>query len=118
MNQRKLNIKREKYTNRAHYNVRSKAAGKPRVVVFRSLKHIYAQLIDDVAGKTLCSASTLNNPAVSGDKTACAKVVGQELAQKALQAGIVEVCFDRGRFLYHGRVAALADGLREGGLKV
>lgn len=89
----------------------------PRVSVFRSLKQIYAQIIDDAGQKTLVSFSSLQLKG-SGDKTTVAKAVGVELAKKAQQAGIEAACFDRGPFLYHGRVKALAEGLREGGLKI
>lgn len=89
----------------------------PRVSVFRSLNQIYGQLIDDTQGTTLVSASSLELK-VKGSKKEVAKKVGQELARKALEKGIDSVRFDRGRFLYHGRVAAFADGLRESGLKV
>ncbi len=90
----------------------------PRVSVFRSLKQIYAQIINDVNHSTLVSCSSLDLKSVSGDKTAVAHSVGIELAKRAKEKGIDSVVFDRGKFLYHGRVKALADGLREGGLKV
>ncbi len=90
----------------------------PRVSVFRSLKHIYAQVIDDNQQKTLASCSSLDLENVTGDKKAVAQAVGQELAKRALQHGIKEVVFDRGSFLYHGRVKALAEGLRDGGLQL
>ena len=94
---------------------------RPRLCVYRSSKNISAQIIDDVNGKTLCSASSLDKElkaelAYGGNKEA-AKKVGEALAKRALAAGITEVCFDRGGFLYHGRVAELADGAREAGLK-
>ena len=89
-----------------------------RVSVYRSLNYIYGQLIDDVAGKTLASCSSLELKGVKGDKRDVAKAVGLELAKKAAQQGVSSVRLDRGRFLYHGRVQAFADGLREGGLKV
>jgi large subunit ribosomal protein L18 len=90
----------------------------PRVAVFRSLSEIYAQLIDDNEGKTLASASSLTLKKASGDKKEVAFSVGKELARKALEKGVQQACFDRGRFLYHGRVKSLADGLREGGLNI
>ncbi len=93
--------------------------GRPRLAIFKSLKHIYAQVIDDLAGRTLCAASSreaLTGASASGN-AASAKVVGQALAAKAKAAGITEVSFDRGGFRYHGRVKALADAAREGGLK-
>jgi len=90
----------------------------PRVSVFRSLSNISAQIIDDNAHATLVSCSSLELKNLKGDKKAVAKQVGQELAKKAQEKGITEAVFDRGRFLYHGRVKALAEGLREGGLKI
>ena len=89
----------------------------PRVSVFRSLNQIYAQIIDDVAGSTLVSCSSLSIKA-EGSKTEVAAVVGAELAKRALEKGIKKVAFDRGGSLYHGRVKALAEGLRQGGLQV
>lgn len=92
---------------------------RPRLAIFKSLNHIYAQVIDDLAGKTLASASTRDS-GLKLEKTgnsAAAKAVGTALAQKAKAAGVSEVAFDRGGFRYHGRVKALADGAREGGLK-
>lgn len=118
MNQKKLQKNRERRANRVHYKVQLSAAGKPRIVVFRSLSHIYAQIIDDLAGKTLAASSTLLLKNNEGDKTVKAHLVGVDLAKKALQAGITEACFDRGRYLYHGRVKSLAEGLREAGLKI
>jgi large subunit ribosomal protein L18 len=97
--------------------------GRPRLSVFRSLKHTYAQLIDDARGVTLVSASTLNEDVKAemgnGDhtKTDESKAVGKVLARRALEQGIKKVCFDRGGYLYHGRVRALADAAREGGLE-
>jgi large subunit ribosomal protein L18 len=106
-----------------HRRVRGKVAGtpeRPRLAVFRSLQHIYVQVIDDEAGQTLASASTLE-PAlrgkVDGTKTEEAKLVGRTVAERARSKGIESVVFDRGGFLYHGRVAALADAAREAGLK-
>lgn len=94
--------------------------GRPRVAVFRSARHIYAQLIDDTEGVTLCSASTLC-PEIKAqdlsDKKAEAEAVGRLLAVRALEADVKDVVFDRGGYLYHGRVAALADGARAGGLE-
>ncbi len=97
---------------------RFKETDRPRISVFRSLTHIYAQLIDDQTGKTLASCSSLVLKEMSGDKTARAHAVGKELAQRAKQAGVESAVFDRGRFKFHGRVKALAEGLREGGLQV
>ena len=92
---------------------------KPRLVVFRSLNHIYAQIIDDVAGHTLVAMSTKAKDEVFEGKTKTEKSreVGLKLAKKAIEAGIAEICFDRAGFRYHGRVKALADAAREGGLK-
>ncbi|MFH1831336.1 MAG: 50S ribosomal protein L18 [bacterium] len=88
----------------------------PRVTVFRSLKNMYVQIVDDSQGKTLLSSSTLTLAEISGDKKEAAKQVGIDLGKKAVAAGITKIFFDRGRFLYHGRVQALAEGLRESGL--
>jgi large subunit ribosomal protein L18 len=106
---------------RRHLRVRKKVHGsaeQPRLVVTRSAKNTFAQLIDDAVGNTVVSASTLDESirTGSGDKTAKAKQVGALLAQRAVQAGIGAAVFDRGGYAYHGRVAALADGAREGGL--
>jgi large subunit ribosomal protein L18 len=90
----------------------------PRVSIFRSLKNIYAQIIDDTAQKTVVSCSSLELEGLKGDKKTVAHAVGKELAKRAQQQGIETVVFDRGQFIYHGRVQAIADGLREGGLKI
>ncbi|NBQ16851.1 50S ribosomal protein L18 [bacterium] len=90
----------------------------PRVSVFRSLKHMAAQIIDDSAGVTLVGCSTLEFKDVSGDKTERATQIGVELAKRALEKGIKQVCFDRGSYLYHGRVKAFAEGMRSGGVKI
>ncbi len=101
--------------------IRKKVSGTslvPRLSVFRSNKQIYAQLIDDSTGKTLAAASSFNNKAVEGkNKSDQAGVVGKEVAEKAIKAGITTVVFDRNGYLYHGRVKQLADSAREGGLK-
>ncbi len=110
---------------RRHMRVRAKVNGttaRPRLNVFRSSAHIYAQIIDDVAGHTLVSASDLEDEVQqkAGDgaaKAARATAVGQVVAERAKAAGIDSVIFDRGGFLYHGRVKAVADGAREGGLR-
>ena len=108
---------------RRHLRVRKKVGGtasRPRLVVIRSARHMFAQIVDDTAGRTLAAASTME-PAIraaEGDKTAKARQVGELLAQRAAQAGIEAVVFDRGGYRYHGRVAALADGARDGGLKL
>jgi large subunit ribosomal protein L18 len=104
---------------RRHLRVRKKIEGsaeRPRLVVTRSARNTFAQLIDDKAGNTLASASTLEIRGGDGDKSAKAKQVGALLAERAVQAGISAAVFDRGGYAYHGRVAALADGAREGGL--
>ncbi|MCA9769981.1 50S ribosomal protein L18 [Candidatus Dependentiae bacterium] len=90
----------------------------PRVSVFRSAKHMYAQLIDVAEGKTLASCSSLQLKEFKGDKKVIAHEVGKELAQRAKKVGATAAVFDRGAYLYHGRVEALAQGLREGGLKI
>ena len=99
--------------------LRARAAGKPRLSVHRSGRHIYAQVIDDAAGKTLAAASTLDKEVKS--KTAATKdgaaAVGKAIADRAKKAGVSSVVFDRGGFLFHGRVKALADAAREGGLE-
>jgi large subunit ribosomal protein L18 len=95
-------------------------SGRTRLTVFRSSKHIYAQLIDDATGQTLAAASSLEKPTREGAKTGAnidaAKVVGKLVAERAKEKGIKDVVFDRGGYLYHGRVKALADAAREGGL--
>ena len=106
---------------RRHARVRGKISGtaeRPRLSVFRSENNIYAQIIDDVAGKTLCSASTVEKSFEgNGSNVEAAKKVGEAIAQRAKDKGIENVVFDRGGYIYHGRVQALADGAREGGLK-
>ncbi len=97
------------------------SGGRPRLSVFRSAQHIYAQVIDDVQGRTLASASSLDkevrksNP--KGGDVKAAEVVGKLVAERAVKSGVKDVSFDRGGYLYHGRVKALAEGAREGGLK-
>ncbi|MBP3209060.1 MAG: 50S ribosomal protein L18 [Oscillospiraceae bacterium] len=104
-----------------HNRVRGKISGtpeRPRLCVFRSENHIYAQIIDDVAGNTLVSASTVEKGFEGlGSNCDAAKKVGVTVAERALKKGIEEVVFDRGGYIYHGRVQALAEGAREGGLK-
>mgnify|MGYP002724616522 CR=1 FL=1 len=107
--------------SRRHLRLRKKIVGdaaRPRLVVSRSSRHIVAQIVDDSIGQTLASASTLESDlrAADGDKTAKAKRVGELVAERAKSAGIEAVVFDRGGNKYHGRVAAVADGAREGGL--
>ena len=106
---------------RRHIRVRKKVSGtpgRPRLVVTRSARHVVAQIVDDTKGHTLASASTMEVGlrGASDDKTAKARKVGQLVAERAKQAGVDTVVFDRGGNKYHGRVAALADGAREGGL--
>jgi large subunit ribosomal protein L18 len=114
---------RNEARKRRHARVRRKIVGTsnvPRLSVFRSLKHIYAQIIDDDAGSTLVSASTLDADVrgqVDGlNKVQQAELVGKRLAEKALLKGVTRVVFDRGGYVYHGRVKALAEASREGGL--
>jgi len=99
--------------------LRSRASGKPRLSVHRSGRHIYAQVIDDSAGKTLAAASTLDKDirGKTGATTDGAAAVGKAVAERAKKAGVSQVVFDRGGFLFHGRVKALADAAREGGLE-
>ncbi|WP_061960960.1 50S ribosomal protein L18 [Demequina flava] len=106
---------------RRHFRLRKKISGttaRPRLVVTRSSRHMVAQIVDDTVGKTLASASTLEADvrSLDGDKTAKATKVGELVAERAKAAGIESVVFDRGGNKYHGRVAAVADGAREGGL--
>ena len=106
---------------RRHLRVRKKVSGtteRPRLVVTRSTRHIVVQVVDDIAGRTVASASSLEADlrTLDGDKTAKAKRVGELVAERAKAAGVSSVVFDRGGNRYHGRVAAVADGAREGGL--
>ena len=105
---------------RVRQAIRKAGAGRARLSVFRSSKHIYAQVIDDTAGHTLAAASSmekdLREKLKTGADTAAAAEVGKLLAERAVKAGVKDVVFDRGGYLYHGRVKALADGAREGGL--
>ena len=106
---------------RRHARVRKNISGtaeRPRLNVYRSLNHIYAQVIDDVKGVTLVAASSMDKDFDGyGGNVEAAKKVGAKVAEKALAAGIKQVVFDRGGYVYHGRVAALAEGAREGGLE-
>lgn len=106
----------ERRRRRVRTALRNRAGGKPRLSVHRTGKHIYAQVIDDAAGKTVASASTLGVKG-SGANVDAAKQVGSEIAAAAKKAGVTTVVFDRGGFLFHGRVKALADAAREGGLE-
>jgi large subunit ribosomal protein L18 len=108
--------------NRRHFRVRKRISGstaRPRLVVTRSARHIYAQIVDDTRGHTLVSASTLDPSlrTAEGDKRSAATAVGTLIAERAKAAGVETVVFDRGGRKYHGRIAALADGAREAGLR-
>ena len=109
----------QKRRQRVRTALRAKGSLRPRLSVHRSGRHIYAQVIDDEAGKTLASASTLEKDVRSATGATCdaAVGVGKRLAERATQAGVTKVIFDRGGFLFHGRVKALADGAREAGLE-
>ena len=114
-----MKLSTEQKRKRRHRRVRGRvhgSAARPRLCVFRSSKGIYAQVIDDDTGVTLASASTLVLDGASGSKSEKAAEVGKLVAQRAREAGIAKVVFDRGGYLYHGRVKALAEGAREGGL--
>ena len=107
--------------SRRHVRVREKirgSAARPRLAVFRSLTHIYAQLVDDDAGRTLAAASSKEAKEAKGKRTESAKNVGTLLGDRAKAKGVTEVVFDRGGYRYHGRVKALADGVRAAGVKV
>ena len=117
MNIKKIQQKRQRRAMRVRAKLVSKSL-KPRVSVFRSLNHIYAQIIDDSKQQTLVSSSSVVLKLEKLDKKSMAKAVGIDLAKKAINANIHDVCFDRGSYLYHGRVLSLAEGLREGGLKL
>jgi len=111
---------RDRRRKRLRYSLRQKAGGRLRLSVFRSSKHIYAQVIDDAAGRTMAAASSLDKAVRealhTGADKAAAAAVGKLVAERAIAAGIKDVVFDRGAYLYHGRVKALADAAREGGL--
>jgi large subunit ribosomal protein L18 len=108
---------------KVHYRIRKKMLGtpeRPRLNIYRSLNHIYAQVVDDLHGQTLVSASTVEGAKASkrtGGNVAAAKEVGKKVAERAKEKGISKVVFDRGGYLYHGRVKALADAAREAGLQ-
>ena len=106
----------ERRRRRVRTALRNRAGGRPRLSVHRTGKHIYAQIIDDAAGKTLAAASTLGATA-SGANVAAATQVGKDIAEAGKKVGVTTVVFDRGGFLFHGRVKALADAAREGGLE-
>ena len=111
---------RERRRDRLRFQLRKKAGGRPRLSVFRSGKHIYAQIIDDVNGVTLATASSLDKGLRTALRTgadkAAATAVGKLVAERAVAAGVTAVVFDRGSYLYHGRVQALAEAARESGL--
>jgi large subunit ribosomal protein L18 len=112
--------KRNAIRQRIHSRIRRKLSGsseRPRLNVYRSLNHIYAQVIDDAKGETILSASTLSAKLKTGGNVAAAKEVGKLVAERALEKGIKKVVFDRGGYLYHGRIKALADAAREAGLE-
>jgi len=106
----------ERRRRRVRSALKARANGRPRLSVHRTGKHIYAQIIDDAQGRTLAAASTLGDKA-SGANVAAAAKVGKEIAAAAKKAGVTTVVFDRGGYLFHGRVKALADAAREGGLE-
>ncbi len=111
---------KDQIRQRIHKRIRRRVAGtaqRPRLAVFRSLKHIYAQVIDDGAGRTLAAASSDEKGGENGGYVAGAKAIGKLVAERAQQKGVEAVVFDRGGYLYHGRVKALADAAREAGLK-
>lgn len=114
-------IEKKEIRNRIHRRIRRKLQGtpeRPRLAVFRSVAHIYAQIIDDAAGKTLVSASSVDKGAkIGGGNVAAAKTIGKLVADRAKEKGIVRVVFDRGGYQYHGRVKALAEAAREAGLE-
>ena len=119
-----MSVKREVARKKRHFRVRKKVTGtpdKPRLNVYRSVKHIYAQIVDDYSGITLTAASSidkeLKGKVSTGGNIEAAKTVGQLVAKRAADKGINQIVFDRGGYLYHGRVKALADAVREGGLK-
>ena len=108
------NIKRQ---NRVRKKLKARSVNKVRLTVFRSSRHIYAQIVDDAAGKTLASASSLiKDSKVNGSNIEAATKVGTLIGERSIEAGIKDVFFDRGKYKYHGRVKALAEGAREAGL--
>jgi len=116
-------ISKDKVRRRVHQRIRQRMSGsseRPRLNVYRSLNHIYAQVIDDNTGKTIASASTVQGKKGSkktGGNVASAKEIGKTIAQRAQEKGVKRVVFDRGGYLYHGRIKALADAAREAGLE-
>ena len=119
-----LKVSRNAHRQQVHRRVRQRVLGtpvRPRLCVYRSLDHIYAQVIDDQGGRTLASASSLDKGMRStlkgGGNIAAAKLVGKAIAERAVAAGVRQVVFDRGGYMYHGRIEALANAARESGLK-
>jgi large subunit ribosomal protein L18 len=114
-------IEKKEIRNRIHQRIRRKLRGtaeRPRLAVFRSVAHIYVQVIDDAEGKTLVSASSVDKGAkTNGGNLAAAKTIGKTVAERAKAKGITKVVFDRGGYLYHGRIKALADAARAAGLE-
>ena len=117
MSKTRFTNSRESLRTRRHFRVRKKVNGtseRPRFVIYRSLKHIYAQLVDDVSQRTIM---TVTDSGLEGKRVEKSAEVGKRIAQKAKEAGVTRVVFDRGGYKYHGRVKAVADGAREGGLE-
>jgi large subunit ribosomal protein L18 len=117
-----IKLSRDKHRRKIHKRLRQRLAGtpeRPRLAVYRSLNHIYAQVIDDRAGRTLVAASTVEKASgtSSGGNLGGAKAIGKLVAERALSKGIKQVVFDRGGYLYHGRVKAVAEAAREAGLE-
>ena len=117
-----MKLSKQDRRQRLRFRIRKTVSGtvqRPRLAVFRSNKEIYAQLIDDVSGKTITAASSRDKDidATKANKVEAAKLVGKAIAEKAVKAGVDTISFDRGGYLYHGRVKSLAEGVREGGLK-
>ncbi|MBT4473089.1 MAG: 50S ribosomal protein L18 [Ulvibacter sp.] len=117
-----MKLSKQDRRQRLRFRIRKTVSGtvqRPRLAVFRSNKEIYAQLIDDVSGKTITAASSRDKDidATKANKVEAAKLVGKAIAEKAVKAGVDTISFDRGGYLYHGRVKSLAEGAREGGLK-
>jgi len=117
-----MKLSKQDRRQRLRFRIRKTVSGtvqRPRLAVFRSNKEIYAQLIDDVSGKTITAASSRDKDidAAKANKIEAAKLVGKAIAEKAVKAGVDTISFDRGGYLYHGRVKSLAEGAREGGLK-
>lgn len=120
MSKERLEARRQR-ANRVRHKIREVSGDRPRLSIFRTARHTYAQIVDDVTGRTLCSASTMEkevrDAVQHGGNIDAAAVIGKRIAAKAKEANISLVVFDRGGFLYHGRTKALADAAREGGLE-